>query len=130
MRISFPCQPFCRDFIVSSSSSLFSFARLFQCKKQPLFIFLSTMKEGGIQAASSSTAQKEKENQEREAKRLQSFQLCFPVLKVTWLRWRIYKNTKSFAPPSAERAIAWANRMWVKKRVQSKQMHYSQPKVK
>lgn len=33
---------------------------------------------GGIQAASSSTAQKEKENQERATKKLQGFLLCFP----------------------------------------------------
>lgn len=74
-------------------------------------VYFSEYHEGGIQAASSSTAQKATTKHERAAKRLQGFQLCFPVLKVTWLGWRIYTNTKSFAPPSAERVMACANRM-------------------
>lgn len=117
------------DFFLSSSSSLSSFADFFQCLKQP--IYFCEYHEGGIQAASSYTAQKEKTKKEW----LRGFRVfCSAFLSVEGdmgkEKWRIYTNTKSFSPPSAERAMACANRMRGKKRVQSKQTQSSQPKVK
>lgn len=94
-------------------------------------VYFCEYHEGGIQAASSYTAQKEKTKKEW----LRGFRVfCSAFLSVEGdmgkEKWRIYTNTKSFSPPSAERAMACANRMRGKKRVQSKQTQSSQPKVK
>lgn len=130
MRTSFLCYLFCRDFFLSSSSSLFSFADFFQCLKQPLFIFVSTMKEG-FRLLLVTLHRKKKTKKEW----LRGFRVfCSAFLSVEGdmgkEKWRIYTNTKSFSRPSAERAMACANRMRGKKRVQSKQTQSSQTKVK
>lgn len=105
----FPCQPFCRDFFLCSSSSLFFFAGFFQYQKQHLFIFVSTMKEGFRLLLLHKKKKKTKEW-------LKGFRFfCFAFLSVDGDvvkdKWRIYTNTKSFPPPSAEKATACANRM-------------------
>lgn len=126
MRISFHCQPFCRDFILSSSSSLFLLCKFFQCQKQPLFIFVSTMEEGFRLLLVLLHKKKKKTKKEQ----LRSFRVfCSAFLSVeddmVKDKWRIYANKKSFPSPSAKRAMASANRMWGKKRVQSKQTQSS-----
>lgn len=125
MRVSFPCQPFCRNLILSSSSSLLSFANFFNATKK-VFIFVSTVKERFRQLLVLLYKKKKKTKKEW----LRGFRLsCSSFLSVEGDmvkdKWRIYTNTQSFPTPSAERVMTCANKMWGKKRVQSKPIQSS-----